>query len=253
MLFSGGYDSTFRLLQLASIDNVTIQPIYFIDKKRPGRKYEIKAMNEIIDEINHCEDTFPANVKNLVMIDADNLIKNSDRIDITNSFNNLREKYNIGIQYLWFALYAELQNIIFETGILCDSDRSKVGNAIYGEGENITKCEEALVSDRRMLSNKDKNSDVYKVFGRLALSVSGLSKIDEMNIAQEKGWSSIMAKTWFCHSPINGKPCGFCNPCKDAINEGMEWRLPKQALWRYHHRKNVFVRGRSYIHTKFYI
>ncbi len=27
--------------------------------------------------------------------------------------------------------------------------------------------------------------------------------------------------TWFCYSPVDGEPCGRCNPCKYTIQEGI--------------------------------
>ena len=39
-------------------------------------------------------------------------------------------------------------------------------------------------------------------------------------------FKEIIEKTWFCHRPIFGRPCGRCGPCKDALNEGLNWRVP---------------------------
>jgi hypothetical protein len=43
-----------------------------------------------------------------------------------------------------------------------------------------------------------------------------------------KEWdmNDVVLSTWFCHSPILGQPCGRCNPCKDALAEGLAWRVP---------------------------
>ena len=49
----------------------------------------------------------------------------------------------------------------------------------------------------------------------------------------------IMKTTWFCHSPINGKPCGKCNPCKGVVEEGMAERLDEEALERYRKAKKI--------------
>jgi hypothetical protein len=38
-----------------------------------------------------------------------------------------------------------------------------------------------------------------------------------------------MAMTWFCHTPAqDGLPCGFCNPCQYAIQDGFAWRIPEK-------------------------
>jgi len=63
-----------------------------------------------------------------------------------------------------------------------------------------------------------------------------LEKKDEEHIARENGWLDIMELSWFCHTPIDGKPCGLCGPCDDAMNTGMEWHLSEEAKKRYKHR-----------------
>lgn len=50
-------------------------------------------------------------------------------------------------------------------------------------------------------------------------------------IGKKKQWEEILEKTWFCHHPIShpfkkGVPCGICNPCKVAIEEGFGHKIP---------------------------
>jgi NAD(P)-dependent dehydrogenase (short-subunit alcohol dehydrogenase family) len=40
-------------------------------------------------------------------------------------------------------------------------------------------------------------------------------------------WHRLMDMTWFCHRPVNGKPCGACAPCVYTIEEGLAWRVPR--------------------------
>lgn len=51
--------------------------------------------------------------------------------------------------------------------------------------------------------------------------------------AEDRGLMEIMNLTWFCHNPMNGKPCGQCNPCKYTIEEGLTYRFDEAALRRY--------------------
>ena len=50
LLWSGGWDGTFRLLQLAEND-IQIQPIYVIDAERRSNDNEIEAMHKILKRI----------------------------------------------------------------------------------------------------------------------------------------------------------------------------------------------------------
>ena len=45
------------------------------------------------------------------------------------------------------------------------------------------------------------------------------------------GLNDIITKTHFYHQPVFGMTCGQCPPpCKDALNEGMKWRVSKFGL-----------------------
>ena len=81
---------------------------------------------------------------------------------------------------------------------------------------------------------KGESTDAELVFGLLDFGMLGVSKSDALQAAEQNGWMPIMRKTWFCHTPVNGKPCGTCNPCRDAMNEGMRWRMPLSSRLRYH-------------------
>jgi hypothetical protein len=45
-------------------------------------------------------------------------------------------------------------------------------------------------------------------------------------------FSEIMEKTWFCHTPVHGEPCGVCNPCSHAIEEGLVFKISPAGLER---------------------
>ena len=47
----------------------------------------------------------------------------------------------------------------------------------------------------------------------------------------------MISKTWFCHNPIRGKPCGYCNSCMYTIEEGLYERFGILALIRFSLRK----------------
>ena len=47
LLWSGGWDGTFRFLELMQHEDIEIQPIYVIDPGRESTPYEKKAMKKI--------------------------------------------------------------------------------------------------------------------------------------------------------------------------------------------------------------
>ncbi len=233
ILWTAGWDSTFRLLQLASYENIEIQPYYINDPNRHGAEYERRAMNRILDEIEK-SDKFPAAILPIIEVEKSWILRECADKTISKAFNHLYKKYGVGTQYEWFALYAKHLNVKFESAVV-HQYHGKVENAIDAEGELVLVSDDFL-ENRWMVIDKDDNKTVSVVFDNLILPAIKYSKKDEENIARENGWIEIMKLTWFCHMPINGEPCGFCNPCEDAMNTGMEWRMPESAVKRYRHR-----------------
>lgn len=238
ILYTGGWDSTFRLLQLAEYD-IHIQPIYFKDSNRKSQTYELKAMAKIFSAIKN-NTMFKAEILPLKFFEVGVVLKECANEEISAAFRYLREKYNIGTQYEWFALLCTKENLQCESAVV-HQYHGKVENAIEGEGR-LVDIENDFLPNRKRVISKDGNFYASRVFGSLILSVLNLTKQDEYRIASEKGWLDIMKLTWFCHSPINGEPCGLCSPCEDAMNTGMEWRMPPKAQWRYAHKNKLWFK-----------
>lgn len=73
LLWTGGWDSTFRLLQLIE-ENVQIQLFYFIDEKRKSTNIEIERMKKILKYIKGKKD-FRAIVKDINYINVKDIKK----------------------------------------------------------------------------------------------------------------------------------------------------------------------------------
>jgi hypothetical protein len=73
-----------------------------------------------------------------------------------------------------------------------------------------------------------------KIFAGFEFPVLEYSKIHMRNLAREHGFLAILEASWFCHQSTTGRPCGTCNPCRYTIEEGMRYRLPRAALFRYY-------------------
>lgn len=238
ILYTGGWDSTFRLLQLAEYD-IQIQPIYFKDSNRKSQTYELKAMSKIFSAVKNSA-MFKAEILPLKFFDVEAVLRECANEEISVAFRYLRGKYNIGTQYEWFALLCAKEGLRCESAVV-HQYHGKVEEAIEGEGQ-LVDIEDDFLPNRKKVISKDGNFYASLVFGALILSVLNLTKQDEQRIASEKGWLDIMKLTWFCHSPINGEPCGLCSPCEDAMNTGMEWRMPTKAQWRYTHKNKLWFK-----------
>ncbi len=74
------------------------------------------------------------------------------------------------------------------------------------------------------------------IFKFFLFPILDFTRAEMKNYSIKNGFFNIMKQTWFCHKPINGLPCGLCNPCKHAIKEGFAYRLPLVARLRYRFR-----------------
>ena len=230
LLWTGGWDSTFRLLQLSEKE-IEINIFYFIDKKRKSTSIEIERMQKILEEIKKLKNS-RAKIGDINYIEVD-IIKNKMKNDkITNSSKYLVKKYKIGTQYEWFALFCDYSNIDMEIGI--EKPLSTIGKAIYGEESKFIEIKEEKFNNRLKIEILDKSSSIYYLMKNFIFPLTALTKKDMEKIAIKKGWMEIMKLTWFCHHPINSKPCGYCNPCQDAMEYGMSWRMPLISKIRYY-------------------
>ena len=227
IFWTGGWDSTFRFLQLAEKD-IIIQPLYVHTETRPGNTYEQRTMQKIIKEISK-NPKFKAEIKDIVIYDRQVILDEYFDKEIFDAHEKIKPKYTLGDQYLWFSLLAKHINKKIEVCVEY-SERSKAYDALHTEGKLVE-----IDKNLEIIDIENSSEELIKEFSFAIFPTMKYSKIKMKQIAKEKGWYEIMKMTWFCHNPINNKPCGKCNPCKDAMNEGMNFRMPIKSKFRYYY------------------
>lgn len=222
VLWTGGLDSTSRIAELSKLD-VVIKPYYIVDNTRGSIKQEINAMKEIT-EIIRKEKTTKAILEDVTFVDDSSINEN---FAITKAWKSFNKKYLLGSQYDYLARFAKQNNLILEVG-LESSPRSKAANTIINE---CTLCEYISHNGIKHLyiDQKESSPEAVLLFGniRLPSSIWNMTKLEEVEFIKSLGLEEVILKTWFCHRPIFGYTCGHCNPCKDALNEGMAFRVSK--------------------------
>lgn len=239
ILWTGGLDSTFRVLELSQM-NIEIQPWYIIDPVRVSSKYELNAMNKIT-RIIRLHPRTKAIIHDVRYITLKEIKEDEE---ITSAFKRLHDKYLIGHQYDYIARYARQNNIRFEMS-LEKSDRSKAVQCIEAE-TNFNDINNTCYNVHR-IDPSASTHDGCLIFANIDFPISlwNITKPEEIMQIKEMGHENTITHTWFCHNPVFGLPCGHCNPCKDALYEGMDWRVPlagRLLYWIYKPFYSIYCR-----------
>ena len=224
LLWTGGWDSTFRLLTLISQPECVVQPYYIISRGRRSWSIELKTMEKISEACREEPDKFPGIVLSPIVADRDDIAPNSE---ITTRYERLLSKGDLGVQYEYLARYADEHKLNdLELGV--EHGRFFIYDLVTEFFE-----EDNSVSSSTMKLRDDAPDDVLflKYF---SFPLINMSKKDMEKVSSERGFQHIMDMTWFCYRPIANKwPCGTCHPCELTIEPGLSHRIGWRGLWRH--------------------
>lgn len=229
VLWTGGWDSTFRMLELA-LDNQnsrTIMPIYVTGDKRPSEPKEIETMYELLQQLREISNN---EILDLTIINKDEIPQ--DR-DITNTFEYIRGIVKIGSQYEWLARLAMMHPGI-EIGI------EKPNGEYSGCVAAIEKTGKMICSDGICVVDQESSSRECRLLFQ-NFNFPLITRTEEEMVASVRQWGyeELMKKIWFCHTPKNNEPCGYCRPCQQKMECNMSWLLPVSSQKRYKTYKKI--------------
>jgi hypothetical protein len=240
LFWTGGWDSTFRLLQAVLLDHKRVQPYYLWDHKRRSSDMEKKTM----DLIKQTLFSKRPDVKELVLPTIFFAVEDiGPSEDITESYKSIAARMHLGSQFDWLARFCFYQSIdqielSIESGGTNQINRELMAKFKVGAAE---------------LDDKYSNTDVYTAFRYYRFPLITTTKLEMKKIAKENGFLDLLNMTWFCHSPINGLPCGKCNPCVAAMRDGLGSRIPLSGHIRYYRRISFeAIKGRLQTFPKIY-
>ncbi len=191
LLWTGGWDSSFRLLQLLLVDRRPVQPIYVLSPTRDSAPQEIRAMQAIragvLPRLEESVLLYPTEVH----LERDY----SPSPRLAAAFEAVTAREHIGSQYLFLAAVAEARGWEgVEIGVI-STDR-------WGGAEG---------------------SPASELFRFWSFPLLHLPKSEMGRIAREHGFYDLLAQRWFCHTPLWDRPCGVCRPCRTAHSEGVRF------------------------------
>jgi hypothetical protein len=215
LLWTGGWDSTFRLLDLVLVGQRRVQPYYLIDTSRPSLGAEIRTMRVLRDEL-------PAGpIAPTIFRDIGDIGENRS---ITEKFERLRSRSHLGVQYDWLARFAAEEKL---DGLELSIHRG-------GGGPHVLLEPYVEAAGDAYALRHDADPDL-SIFRRFRFPLFEMTKLDIQAAADRCGFRASLERTWFCHAPTaRGLPCGACSPCRYVREEGLSRRIPASGHSRYY-------------------
>jgi len=228
IFWSGGFDSSFRMVQLSK-QNVTIQPYYICNDLGRRKPRELHAIASITEDIENNPETnctiLPLIKKRVEDIPHDK--------QILEAYTRLAKNFGLARQYYWFASFCEAENI---SGVELGIEKSELSTLIrcINACGKVTAINEGSIS-YYTVDSAESPRDLSLVLGsfRFPIPLFDTTKKQLVELYEEYGYGHVMDKTWFCCRPINGEPCGTCITCRNAIKAGLQCRFSDEALERY--------------------
>jgi hypothetical protein len=199
VLWTGGWDSTFRVLDATLNHRIQVKPYYIIDRDRGGHVMELAA----IDAIRGKARARGADILPLETVERSAIPASSS---ITEALLAMRGEDNVGLQYEWLARFAKSLGQPLELTIHKD-DKAH-----------------ALLQGTDVAANP--------VFRYFTFPILDMTKVQMRSVAQASGFLDLMDLTWFCHRPIHGRSCGVCGPCCYTRDEGLGYRISLEGRLR---------------------
>lgn len=214
IFWTGGMDSTFRVVQLLMTSEFLVQPHYIV-RSEDSTGIELDAMIRIRRAISR---EYPELLPRLLptIFTNEGLVPEFE--DVREYIEELRKSIKIVDQYQMMSNYCKAFAI----------DRMEV--AITNEFEFFEQFT---------------NSLAFKAF---VYPLKELTKPGLYNISRESNWNHLLDMTSTCRRPRkNIKACGTCSTCVDMVIQDMGFTLPLMSRMK----ANIQIPFRKYWRKKY--
>lgn len=219
LLWTGGWDSTFRLLQLLLVHRMPVVPHYLEDATRASTGTERATMARIRDHLHEHHPHTRALLHPLRTTAVPTLPEDAD---IADALRAVRERSFIGSQYGWLPAYCRRVGIDdMELGVHVDDKVQALLRPF------AMRFRHPAGFDTIRVDPAHAGSAEYRLFRYFDFPLFDIDKLGMEREARRHGWDAIMEMTCFCHAPVRGQPCGLCPPCRYTIEEGLARRVPR--------------------------
>ena len=225
LLWTSGWDSTYRLLDLVLVQKRAVQPYYFALERKTA-SVERRTMAQIKQHLFAVRPETRELVLETIFVPMGDVPHDAQAWAALQRLRDAGGARRVGWQYYEFAAAARHLGLSdLELGI-----HAEEGALWLAELEaNVEK--DGGVS--RLVARPEPKE--LELFRRFAFPLLTLSKKDMEARAELGGFAELMEMTWFCHRPDRrGRACGLCAPCRLTMGQGLQRRIP--AVNRIRHR-----------------
>lgn len=235
LFWSGGWDSTFRLLYVLLLRGEAIQPYYIKRSERQSTHRELSTQAAVRDGLAA---QYPDTAARLL---PTKMIENHDLAIVPKRLAQVQRLRRADLRYaklLYDDQYVEMAYVAehvaagqphppFEMGIIKDG----IVHQRFYDHLDIAEIDGEV---QFVFETQLKNPDL-EFFRRFSFPLLFYTKVEMGELAKTYGFADLLSKSWFCHRPIwGGIPCGTCFPCRDAREMGMGYRLHPISHVRYY-------------------
>jgi hypothetical protein len=192
LLWTGGWDTTFRLLQLLLLHKKKVQPYHIIDADRLSTGAEIRAMRDIKKQLLERHPQAGARLLPTIFKDLADIPPNPG---LAGAFKEIKKHSSLDRQYEWLA------NFCAETGI------EEIELSVHRDDQACQVLqpfvEQTGAGDEPdyRLDETASRSEVYALFHCFTFPLFSLTKLDMQATARKEGFEDLMHLTWFCRRP----------------------------------------------------
>ena len=223
LLWTGGYDSTYRLMDLLVVEKVPVQPVYVmapdtddygIYQGRQSIKQELITMGKIRKKL--CE-KYP-HVRGLFLNTIFVYKVKYDR-EIEQCMRNLAKQGSFSREHSQYGAFAMISK---HYKLNLEECAEKGPDTILGKlVSNYVVPDDKMIYYGRLLPNwclSDMAPRDVQIFRYLRFPVINLTKYDMLFKAKENGYDDFLRYTTSCWYPRrDGSPCRVCRPCVEKI------------------------------------
>jgi len=223
LFWTGGWDSSFRLLQLVLVEMRKVQPYYLIDPKRQSLRNEIKTQREIKQRLYREHPHTRELILPTIFYEVGDLKGDEELLEAYHVFSQFKV---LETQYLWLSFFCKQMGI------------NDMELCVEGITHPVKPAERRVWSTflvpiegshHSRIADEFKDTVVQTLFWYFSYPIRGFTRQDMEAEAKAGGWADYLYMTWFCHSPVRGiYPCGTCYPCQQVLLKGYGRRIPWQ-------------------------